>query len=130
LDLRGTQVVVLSACDTARGGLAVGEGVFGLQRAFHLSGARTVVASQWSVADAATSVLMEEFYRQLWTEKRTPLEALRQAQLAVLRDPGRAERRQKELASAKERDPKDRATLPKRSHPALWAAFVLSGDWR
>jgi CHAT domain-containing protein len=93
------------------------------------------VASQWKVRDSATSVLMEEFYRQLWAEKRTPLEALRQAQLAVLRDPGRVEKREKELLRSGWREPDDEAAplpkvAPKRSHPALWAAFVLSGDCR
>jgi CHAT domain-containing protein len=135
LDLRGTQVVVLSACDTALGKLQQGEGMLGLQRAFALSGARSLVASLWKVRDSSTSVLMEEFYRQLWVEKRSPLEALRQAQLAVLRDPGRIDKREKELAGSKHRDPEDEAApLPrpaqKRSHPALWAAFVLSGDCR
>jgi CHAT domain-containing protein len=137
LDLRGTQVVVLSACDTALGPLPVGlgEGMLGLQRAFALTGAGSLVVSQWKVRDSATSVLMEEFYRQQWVEKRTPLEALRQTQLAVLRDPGRVEQREKELLRSGWRDPEDEATpLPKpaqkRSHAALWAAFVLSGDCR
>jgi CHAT domain-containing protein len=135
LDLRGTEVVVLSACDTALGRLQQGEGMLGLQRAFALTGARSLVASQWKVRDSATSVLMEEFYRQLWVEKRTPLQALRQAQLAVLRDPGRVEKREKELLHSGWREPDDEAApLPKvaqkRSHPALWAAFVLSGDCR
>jgi CHAT domain-containing protein len=135
LDLRGTQVVVLSACNTARGKLASGEGVLGLQRALALSGARCSVASLWKVRDAATSVLMEEFYRQLWEHKRPPLEALRQAQLFVLKNPERLERRERELRRSGVRDPEEEAVpLPKaagkRSSPALWAAFVLAGDWR
>jgi CHAT domain-containing protein len=143
LDLRGTEVVVLSACDSALGIIRGGEGMLGLQRAFQLTGARSLVASLWKVSDSATSVLMEEFYRQLWVEKRTPLEALRQAQLVVLRNPGRVAKREKELVEkrktelvgSRSRDPADDAApLPKlaqkRSPAALWAAFVLSGDCR
>jgi CHAT domain-containing protein len=89
LDLRGAQLVVLSACDTGLGKVAVGEGVLGLQRGFHEAGARALAASLWSVSDAATSVLMEDFYHNLWHKRLTRLEALRQAQLAVLRDPWR-----------------------------------------
>jgi hypothetical protein len=55
------------------------------------------VASLWNVNDAATSVLMEEFYQQLWKHNRTPLEALRLAQLAVLKDPQRVYRQAEKL---------------------------------
>jgi CHAT domain-containing protein/Tfp pilus assembly protein PilF len=136
LDLRGCELAVLSACDTGLGKAAAGEGVLGLQRAFQEAGARSVTASLWKVQDAATSVLMEEFYANLWQKKLPRLEALRQAQLTVLREPARVQQRQKELqaelARRGERGPEDGARpLPEggpRSHPALWAAFVLSGD--
>jgi CHAT domain-containing protein len=138
LDLRGCQLAVLSACETALG-KADREGVQSLQRAFQAAGARSLVVSLWRVHDAATSVLMEEFYQNLWQKKLSRLEALRQAQLTVLRDPGRVQRRQKELNAEllkrKLRGPEDEPEpLPKggaaaaRSHPALWAAFILSGD--
>jgi CHAT domain-containing protein len=140
LDLRGCDLAVLSACDTGLGKLEGSEGVLGLQRAFQMAGARTLVASLWKVNDAATSVLMEEFYANLWSKKLPKLEALRQAQLAVLRDPGKVRERVKELEAEMEkagliRAPDDVAQpLPEagpgasRSHPALWAAFVLTGD--
>src|SRR5262249_45290749 len=66
LDLSACELAVLSACETGRGRTAGGEGVLGLQRAFHQAGARTVVASLWDIDDATTMVLMEEFYANLW----------------------------------------------------------------
>jgi CHAT domain-containing protein len=134
LDLRGAELVVLSACDTGLGKVAEGEGVLGLQRAFQMAGARTVVASLWKVNDAATSLLMEEFYANLWQKKLPKLEALRQAQLKVLKNPTLVRKRAEELTKAGLRAPGDPEPLPKagpaeiRSHPALWAAFVSYGD--
>jgi CHAT domain-containing protein len=150
LDLRGAELVVLSACQTGLGKRTAVEGVLGLQRGFHEAGARALAVSLWNVSDAATSVLMEEFYHHLW-EGKAPgkLEALRRAQLAVLRDPARVERRRQELRDAlasrgvAEAVLQTRGLGPKagkpevdpdggsgRSHPAWWAAFVLSGDTR
>src|SRR5262249_30786019 len=140
LDLRGTELVVLSACETGLGRGYYGQGVLGLQRAFHVAGARAVVASLWKVDDAATSVLMERVYTNLWVKKMPRLEALRAAQLAVLNDPGLVRARRTELVQRgiEEKPEKlpggGQVTLPDpregRSHPALWAAFVLSGDGR
>jgi CHAT domain-containing protein len=143
LDLRGCNLVVLSACETGLGRVAGGEGVLGLQRAFQVAGARAVLASLWSVSDPATSVLMEQMYKRLWgKEKVSRLEALRQAQLYVLRNPTSVLARAKELARAARGAElrglgKESALLPKgtspaeaRSHPAWWAGFVLSGDPR
>jgi CHAT domain-containing protein/tetratricopeptide (TPR) repeat protein len=145
LDLSGCELAVLSACDTGWGHQARWLGVQGLQRGFHQAGARHVLASLWSVSDPATSVLMQEFYDQLWQKRKTPREALRQAQLAVLKDPGRVRRRAAELrARLVKRGVSDevlqaRGILPKakeatgtgkqgpRSPVAWWAAFVLSG---
>src|SRR5262249_10568265 len=99
LDLRGCELAVLSACDTGLGKVAGGEGVLGLQRAFHAARARARATSLWSVNDAATAVLMEEFYANLWRKQLPKLEALRQAQLAVLRHPERVEARNRALAA-------------------------------
>jgi CHAT domain-containing protein len=133
LDLRGCKLVVLSACETGLGRLERGQGVLGLQRAFQMAGARAVVASLWKVNDAATGALMEQFYTNLWVKKLPRLEALRQAQLALLNDPGLVTRHRAKLVN---RDIEETPVkLPPvrsdgRSDPSLWAAFVLSGDGR
>jgi CHAT domain-containing protein/Tfp pilus assembly protein PilF len=129
LSLEKMELAVLSACETGLGQAGGGEGIFGLQRAFHLAGARNVVASLWKVDDEATAALMGLFYYHLWVEKRTPLEALRQAQLALYHHPERIA----SLARARGPDFEKAARLPAtpqaagRAPARLWAGFVLSG---
>jgi len=103
LDLVGTQLVVLSACETGVGKVQTGEGVYGLRRALVLAGTQTQLASLWKVADAATQELMVDYYRRLLkSEGRSG--ALRAAQKAMLANPAR-------------------------QHPYYWAAFVPIGNW-
>jgi CHAT domain-containing protein/tetratricopeptide (TPR) repeat protein len=132
LDLSGLELAVLSACETGLGDVAGGEGVFGLQRAFHYAGTRNVIASLWKVDDLATAALMTEFYTNLWDKNLPPLEALRQAQLALFH----ADTKQFEaMAQRGFEDGKiDVNKIPLKligtnsgNHPALWAAFTLSG---
>jgi CHAT domain-containing protein/tetratricopeptide (TPR) repeat protein len=121
LDLGKVELAVLSACETGLGESAGGEGLLGLQRAFQVAGARSVVASLWQVDDKATRALMERFYDNLWAKKLSRLEALREAQLWMLRE-GRKSLRGLDLETPEPTD----SRLP----PRYWAAFVLSGDWR
>jgi CHAT domain-containing protein len=134
LNLEGMELAVLSACETGLGEVAGGEGVLGLVRAFHVAGARNVVASLWRVDDDATAALMARFYHRLWAQKQPPLEALRQAQLEVYRNPGRiAEWAQRgiDVAEAPLPKPPERPAKPgERARTGQWAAFVLSGAGR
>jgi len=83
MDLSATELVVLSACDTGLGDVRSGEGVFGLRRAFALAGAENLLMSLWRVDDSVTADHMKYFYTNL--PQMAPAEALRQAQLSVLR---------------------------------------------
>jgi CHAT domain-containing protein len=104
LDLLGTKLVVLSACDTGVGEVKNGEGVQGLRRALVLAGSESQVMTLWPVSDEATKDLMIPYYKALQRgEGRS--EGLRQVQLRMLR--GRKDQR----------------------HPFYWAAFIQSGEW-
>jgi tetratricopeptide (TPR) repeat protein len=103
------ELAVLSACDTALGQQASGEGVLGLTWSLFVAGVPGSVVSQWAVADDSTSELMVEFYRQLKNSAPgrgvSRAEALRRAQLKLLND-------------------------GKHARPYYWAPFVLIGEWR
>ncbi|OAN44677.1 hypothetical protein A6A04_07560 [Paramagnetospirillum marisnigri] len=85
LDLTGTRLAILSACETGLGEIHEGEGVYGLRRAFQEAGAQSVVSSLWEVSDAGTQTLMAALYKRLLAGK-TPHDALREAQLEMLRN--------------------------------------------
>ncbi|AKJ00818.1 kinesin light chain-like protein [Archangium gephyra] len=100
LDLWGTQLVVLSACDTGRGAVQPGQGVHGLRRALVVAGAETVVMSLWTVDDDSTRLLMERYYRNLLAG---------QGRAAALHEAMRALRKS-------------------RPHPHDWAPFIALGS--
>jgi CHAT domain-containing protein len=106
MDLHGTEMVVLSACETGLGDVYQGEGVYGLRRAFQMAGARTVISALWSVPDKETAAIVSELYAA--TAETIP-EKLRRIQL----------KRIAELRAAQMAD-----------HPYRWAAFIALGDWQ
>jgi CHAT domain-containing protein len=103
-DWWGTQLVVLSACQTGVGMVSSGDGVYSMRRALVLAGAESQVVSLWSVNDASTRVLMRDYYEEL-ARGTGRAEALRRAQLHMLHQ-------------------------PRYAHPYYWAAFIPAGDWR
>jgi CHAT domain-containing protein/Flp pilus assembly protein TadD len=82
LNLLGTELVVMSACETALGQVNNSEGVFGLQRAFKLAGAETLIMSLWKVDDGATGEFMEQFYRN-WLSGKSKQDAMKEAQRSL-----------------------------------------------
>ena len=103
LDLWGTKLVVLSACDTGVGEVKNGDGVYGLRRALVLAGAESQVMSLWAVSDRSTRDLIVGYYKRL-LQGAGRGEALRQAQLQMLNDKARR-------------------------HPYYWASFIQTGEW-
>ncbi len=123
LDLSGVELAVLSACETGLGEVVVGgEGLLGLQRAFQVAGAHSVVASLWSVGDDTTRDLMTRFYCNLWQKRLTPIEALRGAQLEMIKEIRHGKTENRGL------NPDQRDEDRWRASPFFWAAFVVSTD--
>ena len=100
LSLQPTELVVLSACETALGDVRTGEGVYGLQRAFLAAGASSLMMSLWKVPDRLTAEFMTTFYRG-WLGGMSKAEAIRAARAAM------------------------RSGHP---DPRIWAAFILVGE--
>ncbi|HEY9702149.1 MAG TPA: CHAT domain-containing protein [Allocoleopsis sp.] len=96
-------LIVLSACETAKGKDVKGEGIVGLTRGFMYAGTPRLMLSLWQVDDKETAELMSRFYEGMLQEKLTPAAALRKAQLSMWKE-GKA--------------------------PYYWSAFILQGEWR
>jgi tetratricopeptide (TPR) repeat protein len=110
LDLVGTKLVVLSACDTGVGETTSGEGIYGLRRALVIAGSESQLISLWKVADNGTKDLMTAYYQTLkQSEGRTT--ALHEVQRQMLRGKLKGEKGQSY------------------EHPYYWASFIPSGDW-
>jgi CHAT domain-containing protein/tetratricopeptide (TPR) repeat protein len=104
LNLWGTRLVTLSACDTGLGDVKTGEGVYGLRRAFFVAGAESLVMTLWPISDQVTRTVMTRYYTAL-ARGEGRAAALRRVQLAMIADPDRR-------------------------HPFYWAGFIEAGDWR
>jgi CHAT domain-containing protein len=130
-DLANTHLVVLSACETGKGGIdKEGIEVAGLGHYFLLSGAKSVLASLWLVNDPATSLLMNRFYTNLSQGNLSKAEALRQVQIAFIN--GKlTDTEAKALNRAGVRLYRE-GQLPHGSfaHPYYWAPFILIGNGR
>ena len=105
MDLFGTQLVVLATCNSGRGYMRPGQGVYGLRRALITAGAETVATSLWKIADEVTRDLMKEFYSAL-SRGLGRAEAMRQASAAI----------------------RDNDMHPEYAHPYYWASFVVIGS--
>ena len=106
VDWQDTELVVISACESGKGDIQSGEGVYGLKRAIAVAGARSSLLSLWKVNDIATAAFMESFYERL------------------KKGEGRAD-----ALAATQKEFRNHST-PGWRHPYVWAAFQLSGDWR
>ena len=106
MDLEGTDLVVLSACETGLGDIQVGEGVYGLRRAFQMAGAHTVISALWPLSDQYVSELLGDLYRRKDISLAEVMRRMQLARIAGLRQKGQSD------------------------HPVSWAAFIAVGDWR
>ena len=106
MNLRGTDLVVLSACETGLGEVKTGEGVWGLRRAFQMAGARTVVSSLWPVADSVTAEFMGRFFSAKGETIPQTMQRIALAQITARRATGDL------------------------NNPFYWAGFVATGNWK
>ena len=106
IDWKGTEMVVISGCESGRGEIQSGEGLYGLKRSITVAGSRSSLLSLWKVDDVATAAFMKIFYEKLKAGE------------------GRAD-----ALAATQKEFKNHP-IPKWRHPYVWAAFQLNGDWR
>jgi CHAT domain-containing protein len=104
LNLRGSKLVILSACETGLGNVKTGDGVYGLRRALVIAGSQTQLLSLWQVDDGGTKDLMVKYYEKIKAKKGRHA-AFREVQLEFLKN-------------------------PKYEHPYYWASFIPSGNWQ
>lgn len=106
LDLTGTELVVLSACETGLGEVFSGEGVYGLRRAFQMAGAETVISTLWPVSDQLTAAFFGELYKRHGVPLPETIQRIQLEKIDALRRQGLVD------------------------HPMAWGAFVAYGRWR
>ncbi|MDF5730374.1 MAG: CHAT domain-containing protein, partial [Rhizonema sp. PD38] len=138
IDLWANELTVLSACDTARGDIKIGEGVFGLRRAFAVAGSKTLVMSLWKVPDKATALLMERFFENLQSGMARA-NALQDAQVYIrtitvkeLRTLVLGIELLKELIGVKELSATSKIDCQEEdtplAHPFYWGAWICQGE--
>ncbi len=99
------ELAILTACETAIGGNHNGAEILNMASAYSLAGARSIIATLWAIPEYSTKELMVHFYREFFEKQQSPLEALHQAQLSLMKD-------------------------PRFKHPLFWGAFTFTGDLR
>ena len=109
INLEGVDWAVLSACDTGVGEIKIGEGVFGLRRAFQVAGAKTVIMSLWPVEDEYARAWMRRLYSEHFLKGKNTAESVRAASLGLL---------------------KSRRTKHQSTNPFYWGTFIAAGDWK
>jgi len=106
MDMAGTELVVLSACETGLGEVKSGEGVYGLRRAFQMAGARTVVSALWPVSDQSTAEMMSRLYEKIEESLPERMQRMQLEKITKLRGNNQPD------------------------HPFSWGGFIVLGDWR
>lgn len=139
LDLWANEITVLLACNSAVGDVSIGEGVFGLRRAFAVAGAKTLIMSLWSVPEKTSALLMERFFHNLQQNKMVRDEALQEAQ-NYIRNITIPELLQSELGLEVMKEITNDLTLTSDNpsiwddrqkplaHPFYWAAWICQGE--
>ena len=106
MDLTGSDLVILSACETGLGEVKEGEGVYGLRRAFQMAGVRRVISALWSVSDEVTAEMMSQLYNRQDASLPETLRNIQLDRINKLHEQGEV------------------------AHPFIWGAFIATGDWR
>jgi CHAT domain-containing protein/tetratricopeptide (TPR) repeat protein len=128
--MRDTHLVVLSACETALGGVdADGMEMSGISFYFLTNGAKAVIASLWLVNDASTSQLMQQFYQNLSTGKMTKSEALREAQITMIQGKIQSSNTNRSSVNYTPGQSRNSESISRNlSHPYYWSPFILIGN--
>lgn len=128
LNLDNTDLVVLSACETGLGEIKNGEGVYGLQRAFKVAGAKTIVMSLWKVNDKATQELMLGFYKHWLGLQTLPEEVKANSTLVKGASSHRADNAKRQISKWQAFMKAQKDLKAKYPDPYYWGAFVMVGD--
>jgi CHAT domain-containing protein len=134
LNLPKTDLLVLSACQTALGDVKNGDGIKGLRRSFEIAGVRSIICTLWKVNDLSSAILMEQFYKNLFSLNMDKLQALSNAKDYVkkltpnkLYDYCVKNNAPKEIMD-EVAEKKEESEKPPFEHPYYWAGYILQGN--